>query len=732
MSYGVKYQSTFDPVDINGVSPVYTVKILKKAWVGNIQSFTVGATPVRHLWQTDDPRAPIKGSSLLLNIINRGSVPLSAFYDNEDDGFKIQLWRLNQLLFEGFVVQDESSEPLADVTHELKLSATDNLGLLKAVPLDQAPVIYIPQFSSVEPFYSVFGHTFVPSAVFSANLQVGSRITITGTTVDGVYTVGAITPSSPNPIITLNEIIQSSVGVETGTILVEAPTVFQQRMTLLSLIQSCLTTTGLELETRIYANIQETTQSATETFLKQTIVDSQTFLKNDRDYDDCYSVLTKILDRFNLTLFQAEGVWNIVRWDELRYYNNLIPGYAFSPLFILQGNVALNGALLSGREQTSREKTFLEEKVARPYKYVKETFNYKQPQQLLRNYNFQELGALRTQYTSGAGVNLITTYEYDFPWWIDNPVSVGTAVSFIRVRRNYVGVEIERYVVVKEDDIMSYKIEVNQGDTFTWSYRFKTNVSQAGPISYSLTVRLTDGTTTKYLREPTSATPGWQNGPGWANPIPTGENTNEWHTVEITADSHPIPFDGLLYVYLEMLTLVPSNETHFSDLRFNYTPLVNQSTKIIGHTHTDSQVLNIKNKEDEEIHIDDSPRNSIVGTLFTNTLTGVLQTKTLLWTRGHLSEAKKAGEIITFEVLFNNRVPRTILDGTLYSDQDIVSMLSVFTHTWFPGKYFAWGTLEIDYRHKLLTGTLWERWRDGEVDADLTDSYLFNYLYDLK
>ena len=46
---------------------------------------------------------------------------------------------------------------------------------------------------------------------------------------------------------------------------------------------------------------------------------------------------------------------------------------------------------------------------------------------------------------------------------------------------------------------------------------------------------------------------------------------------------------------------------------------------------------------------------------------------------------------------------------------------------------FVWGKLEIDYKHdKINNSDLWEIYKDGEVDADLTSEYEFKYLYEAK
>src|SRR6185312_12526980 len=133
-NYQIKYQCEFDSLK----GEPYTVQRRQKNYTGGITSVTGGATPVLHDWQTDDPKAPVKGSSLTVSLINNGTLPLESFYSIDDDEFKVILLWGTQILFVGSLVQDDCSEIMADYTHEIQLSANDNLGLLKDLTLDKA------------------------------------------------------------------------------------------------------------------------------------------------------------------------------------------------------------------------------------------------------------------------------------------------------------------------------------------------------------------------------------------------------------------------------------------------------------------------------------------------------------------------------------------------------------------------------------------------------------------
>lgn len=729
MAYGLKYEVEFD----NVVNTRYRVEILQKDYEGAVNEMRIAGTPVKHSWQTDDTKAPIKGSSLVLNILNDAtglpqvltysddslymdtqldgphiyisggfipevgvpftvsghsdpdvndtwtplavldlgggiydstldvgvfsgaaspdsaiitvtrnvSTPIEAFYSEEDDEFKCKFYEENELRFEGFLVQDDCSELMADYVHEITLSFTDNLGLLKDV-------------------------------AYSAELE---------------------------------------------------------RISLLEVVATCIQATGLELDTFIYANIFETTFTTDDSFLAQTFVDTQTFYKTD-GFDNCYNVLTAIFDRFNLTLFQALGAWRIVRWDEVRY--GAIPYYQYDSSFSLSGTGTMDAEFITGFEQSIYPETGLTRSIFRPYKYDKETFNYVQPKYLLRNFDLQDLGALLNTYTDGPN----TINEYEFTDW--NPGGFSPQPNyFIRVISNAGGDELDRYVVVEDAtgdtarSVVSTPFEVAEGDMIEVSFRFRTTVSQSGPLTVQLAVRLYDGITTNYADE--DPVVGWKVGLGWNFQVPIGSNTLDYQSV--TIDPPPIPFDGLLYIYLPQAVLSspgPGDETDIKDIRIIYTPVINDSTKIIGHVHKNEQDKIIKNNEDEEIKIDDSPRNSIIGNLFLESFTGVLQDRTTLWYRlSNPSELLRIGQITTLETMLWRRTPRTKLEGTFYGIIGM-SMLAVLKNVAFEELNFLFGSLEIDYKNNNMNCTMWEIYEDGDTDGDLDADYTFNYLYDDK
>jgi len=736
----LKYLCEFDRVDT--VFPKYSLQIFQKNYNGNTINVTGGAVAAVHRWETDDPKAPIKGSSLEITLVNQGNnIKLSDLLSTDDEEFKVDLiWHFGDNsdlpLFHGFIVQDDSSEIMVDYAHEITLSATDNLGLLKDVAFNKAPASYDLIFTSPETYEinEYAGNSaLLVSEGFGSSLFVGDKISVNGA---GPYEVKSLFNGGTFWNAYLVE-HPANVASTSGTLGVFRNILLNDLMSLLTVVKLCLSATGLKLKTIVYANINEVTQDSNKCFLEQTFIDPQTFLI-DTNYEDCYTVLTKVLQRFNLTLFQAKGRWNIVRWDEMRYYDFNIPGFYYDENFNFLDHVFYSESgyrfagwpkFLIGKDEQSKAETGLLQRITRPYNFTKETFNYKEPGELLRNHALNQLGTLLNSYTTGSGVNLHNVKEYAMPWW--HIVSANTgATYFIRVVTDNLGNEIERYAVLKQVYIESAPIQANMGDVFTYSFTVQTADSQSGSVTGIFSIKITDGTQTKFLDESGA----WRNVLGWNAIVQPGDNTNQTHTFDLNGT---VPFDGLLYFGLSIMDVSGTdNGTFYRDIRLDYQPMINQSTKITGQVHTSSQNINAKNNKADEIYIDNSPRNSISGTLFLNEKSGVLQKRCGLWKRAVRTEQKKLGEITTSENLFLRRVPRNLLEGTFYGLRslagDHLSLLSVCRYTYFADLNFVFGRLEIDYRNNHASGTLYEMYKDTEQDSDLLYYYTFEFLYASK
>jgi hypothetical protein len=700
MAYFTKYIIDFPP---------YQLLIKTNGLSGSPVTATAGSPAVVHKWDVDEPTAPIKGSSLEANIIG---LPLLTFYSESDISFKGELYYENTLKFAGFIVQDDCQEDVDDLAHSTALSFTDGLGLLKDVSFGDA--IAQPITSTVLVHINASGFAIDTSYPFSP----GDVFTIVGF---GTFTIDTVTGPTTYTTTTALPTLSGFYNLATSKVLTES------KISLFAILQACLKATSLELPLEIFSQLAEDGMGSNGSFFEEILVARETFLKDEREYEDCYGVLEKVLSRFDATLMQANGQWNIIRWHEQK------PATASYKYDVNFGRLTNGGAYdqfkAFGREEGIYPEYGYSQKIVRPFNIVKESFRYNSPNSLLKNADLQELGALITTYTVNeedfkpdedpdtTNDYTVTYKEYEMPRWVDS--ALGGSVSDLRIRVviDSLGNELERYAVVTTDASKSADIEACAGDIVQFDFQIR---NPAGAVSTPSTlvfiIQLRDGTRTVYAHNDTT----WQTTTGFT--YQSSNNYQNW--TGVTIKTGRIPFDGLLNVYLTN----NFGTAHYNDMRFKYISYINESTKVIGHSHTQAQPITIKNKDEQDITLDDSPRNFIAGTLFRKFLVGLIQERTKLWNDG-LGEGKPLGVLISNQQKQWRSKARTITEGSLYGDPH-VSPLTTFTSPIFPGLNLVPGRMEIEYVVKKVSGTLHEIYKTGEDTA--IAEYSFEYIYDTK
>lgn len=745
MAYASKYLCEF--TGINGLD--YYLSIQEKDYVGVEKRLLASASPIIHKWATDDVFAPIKGSSLVLNYINTGKFPLSIFYSNDDTKYKGTLTSsTGEILFDGFLVQDDCSELMVDFEHVCSLSFNDNLGLLKDVNFSDA--------------------------------------------VD----------------------------------------VSNDKLSIISILNGCLLKTNLDLSINIYCDLKSLNTANQLVYFEDVLIGLNTFKTNsDNSFESCYSVLEKILKRFRLTLLQAYNSWFIVSWYDA--VNNQFTWLGRKYIDgVFDSDITFNNTIPIGLGEDVTFETGLLQRIDRPFKYAKETFNFTNVGELV-NANLKTLG---NEIASGAfGSGTYTDYEFTdwqrgFFWSSGGSGTVNNTITsfFIRVIKDSLGLETERYVVIKgttndaPSAIQGQYIEVSKGDVIKLSFDFKTQFAQSLPATFVFDVKLiksnpptplsANGRMLSYNNvEALSNDNGqWKTTRNFAYQA-TYQDTDQWQTVEAISDQ--IPFDGMVIVSLAQCD--SGNETYYRNISFTIEQFVNGQSKIIGQTHNCLQDEDIKKNSEETIFIDDSPRNSIKGTLFFDSLTNLINDRTRQWTDGTNTATftgvtiqfiepnqiliinsptfafniggsiiinggaanngvytitnvqqpnftdvlltvaelvinstdtynftlinkglKRLGELTTTSDLFQHYLSRTMLDGSTYGifyDPQIchLSLLNIIYYTYFttPQLLMTWGMLEIDYRNNKSTGTLLELYKLNEDKQGIEKTYNFDYIY---
>jgi hypothetical protein len=745
-SWNTIYFGTFDAFD---APAQYSIEIAKKDYVGDAFELTLSAIPVTQEWQEEGPKVAIKGCNLTIRMISKRlngiefSFSLADFYSEEDDTFLVYLYdNTNGVkLFKGFIVQDDCKEIQVDYAHEIVISATDNLGLLKDRRFDEAAYITGTDTSISENITFIAPRTlFIGNPSAAVTFAVGTQIEVS---TIGVFTVSNIlfTPFVGWFITVVEDVID--IADAPYVITWRIPTTITGFLPLREIFRICLDSLGIGIGARVYSQLYPIGGSTGRWFDDTYIVGDSFY--NNQEWLTCYEILERILSRFRASLFQSNGSWTIVRWGELWRYTTVegatIPSnvYNLSWDYVGTGQSTQNFHFGDGTDC----ETGVLKSINRPWNFVQETFNYN-TYELIENINLQQLGPLRISYTSGTE----TFYEYDLPYWVNfdfTPPPITNPNRFIRVVKDVNNNEIERYIVLENPvepyfyaALQSNDIFLSAGDTIEYSLDFKPkNWSFFYTDPFYIMIQLFDGTTRYFLNNngEWQTTLNYLDFPKFTYDDPL-INLTFWNNWVIK--SRALPIDGKLNVFLftPNFTFNSWNEMHFKNLAFKVTFLIDGT--IVGHTNTDRQVPNrvIKNNESVEIFVDDTPRSSISGTLFIDTFTNFNRNRTTKWNYIDASLEYSLGQLVTIEQLFQRWYPKDIYNGTTTyiknNDGWIMNPMSVFLDGQVPElKRYVTGSLSVDYKNSACDFTIYELDNSDRTMAEFNTSnlYEFNYLY---
>jgi hypothetical protein len=513
---------------------------------------------------------------------------------------------------------------------------------------------------------------------------------------------------------------------------------------------------GSLIGARYICNLYHTSMSGNigQMGLDQCKTDARTFENNPGEFDDRLTVLEKILRSWNMTIFQQNGVWNIVRIPEyftdgdlIGFRNNLLNRPTFQMRF--DAEVGIN----------ERIKPVMPEMLKRVIKPSKETtinFDYDQFNQVLCNESFEEGDFLGSGTITIFGV-LYEYDQYDVDFWTHGK---GTITSQQPSTKDFYRLVAYKdfqfrddFVVIQREDsgdsfIKSCQLFLQAGDKIDFSFSYGW-VQAGGLLRENLAYVVLDGDdgfiyTLNDDGEWKRVTP-----PSNTYTALTGfsASNTEWRTYEVESDE--IVTSGNLYVYLwkDNSGLVNTLDRKFKDVNFDVIPrlLRNTRRRIKGDYDRYTIQKNVLKNYEDTIFLDDFESKYYKGSILE--MDGVTLTGDQWYRRKTFNDTSATSERLTFKRhnalahWFMNRSYKTKIDanffGIKWDDGGFGQPIGLLNTIKFvddaPTKIYMIANLkEIDFMSCTWSATLVEIY-DTDVDdnepTDL-DVHSFDYYYE--
>jgi hypothetical protein len=462
-----------------------------------------------------------------------------------------------------------------------------------------------------------------------------------------------------------------------------------------------------------------------------------TFLKGPRDFDDCYQVLSKIMQSFGCTLFQARGKWYIVQTNDrianvldgtIRDYTGAATGIAMNQNFAISVGLNEITKLINADALVSIEK---------PFKEVAIKHKFDVPPTYFRNFDLLDLAAdaysgVAPAYWTAVPQEL-NQYGYINQGEVFVDLEAGTNAE-IRRGLKFQGGSTTRPSGAKRSTLYP----VNKGDEINFSYSVKYNIPYfkfSGQWCYVLFVSESGQ---QYYMDDVGlwimpGNPPRAIGPAYV-PIGYNYNRNEdrrfWKTVSKT--SKPVPGNGTISIILTGRPQILEDgfiyDVFFKDIEFSVKTSFNELTEVDGYEQKSDASANLKNKFDAEIFIANAPNISTQGSLLRSNFINAANWKY----KGGSSPIMPFAKYITrayWRTMWRNfmRIEGRLYD--LYQGSRLLSPLNSIEFTEVEDKEFMLTTLQMDIRQETSEFTMIEL-RDTSNTNDFTQNgnETFRYL----
>jgi len=450
------------------------------------------------------------------------------------------------------------------------------------------------------------------------------------------------------------------------------------------------------------------------------VVQSHMFLTGPRNFDDCYTVLSKIMESYNCVLFQSRGAWFIVQVNDWiagrldcnrRDYAGLVQESVTDQGFGLTIGLDETVKLINADAQLSWEKL---------YKEAVHYYNFKKPPIYFRNWDLRD----------GVYKPLLSTSSrevYELSDWTttQNPISVGDDA--------YIGIEIDsvtnselvRYLLFYEDTdpnndngvkTTGYRVGKNDKVQFSYSIREK-NAGLANSQQFCY-VYLNVGGGNYYTLNDDGK---WYYninkaiGKSWASV----EDRRFWKDFSIQSEG--LPADGTITIEITSIghSRTSNNEVHFKDISFDVLNYFNEMVSVDGFEYKSSQSGNIKRKYDNELFFAKSDNVGTCGAILKDDYTQLAEWKYYSAADGTAVNFSKYINRAAWRTLYRNftRIEGKLMD--LYSSGRLLSPLNTVEFTAIPDKEFLITTLQMDVRNESAEFTMVEI-RDTSNTDDFT------------
>ena len=449
---------------------------------------------------------------------------------------------------------------------------------------------------------------------------------------------------------------------------------------------------------------------------------ASTFLKGPRDFDDCYQVLSKIMQGFGCTLYQARGKWYIVQTNDriANVLDGTIRDYTASATGILMNqNFAISIGL---NEITKLINADALVGIEKPFKEVSIKHKFDVPAIYFRNWDLLDLDGIEPKYWTAANSPLIQFYGYINTGYIQSDLEPGT------------GAEIRRYMVLPGrrnspfyagGAKRSSLYPINRGDKITFGFSIKYNnpffrwgdnwcyvvfQSESGQFFY---LDL-DGKWYTAFRSV-----------GYT--YHEDEDRRFWKSYSISSEG--VPGNGNISVILTGASreiINSSHDVYFKDLEFSIQTSFNDMTEVDGYEYKCETSANLKNKFDVEIFMANAPNISTQGSVLESDYSTSQN-----WKYKGISSVIPFSKYITrsyWRTMWRNfmRIEGRLYD--LYQGSRLHSPLNSIEFTEVEDKEFMLTTLQMDIRQETAEFTMIEL-RDTTNTNDFTQNGTESFRY---